>query len=146
IKKKMDSYDFDGDTQFQAGLTAILARVSDPSERGAAVAKAKLFYYQTYIKSNDQNAHSFCSQPCSSRIAPKEPEAPPKESKTVSKPTVEDSPAYPPSFAEIVRLVSEGLPVPGVRDIPTVINPESPTAPVLAPRPKPWESTSSNAE
>ncbi|KAI9178986.1 hypothetical protein H9P43_005648 [Blastocladiella emersonii ATCC 22665] len=118
-----ESYDFAGDATFQAGLKSILAGVADPADHPAATDKARRFYYARLTAAAAASAPAPAPAPASP-----EPTAAATE------------PAYPASFAEIVRLVSEGKPVPGVREIPDKLNDAAPTPATLAPRRKPWET------
>lgn len=48
-------------------------------------------------------------------------------------------PPYPPSFAEIVALITTGATIPGIRDIPDTVLTDQGTKPVARKRRKPWE-------
>lgn len=47
---------------------------------------------------------------------------------------------YPPSFAEIIRLISDNVPIPGIRDIPPTIIPEQASIATAPKRKKPWDN------
>jgi len=48
---------------------------------------------------------------------------------------------YPPTFAEIVALITSGAPIPGIVDIPPTLLPISQAAaPAIPKRRKPWET------
>lgn len=46
---------------------------------------------------------------------------------------------YPPSFGEIIALISNGDPIPGIRDIPSTIVPEQASISKAPMRKKPWD-------
>lgn len=48
---------------------------------------------------------------------------------------------YPTTFAHIVELITTGQPIPGIRDIPNVLNTAPPSEATKAKRRKPWEIT-----
>ncbi|KAJ3365351.1 hypothetical protein GGF31_008590 [Allomyces arbusculus] len=136
-----DQYDFDHDATFQSGLAAILARTdaADPSARAIATTKAKQFYYHKLQQAAGQAAMSApASNDAVAATTTHELSAP-----AATNTTADDEPAYPATFAEIVKLVSEGKPVPGIRDIPDVLNTAPPAVSRMAAPRKPWEQASS---
>jgi Family of unknown function (DUF5572) len=55
-------------------------------------------------------------------------------------PEVEQKTApYPPTFAQIVALITSNSPIPGIKEIPSTVHPELKSTPVLPKRRKPWE-------
>lgn len=54
-------------------------------------------------------------------------------------PTEEKSAPYPPTFAEIIELITSGAPIPGIRDIPSITVPHLASNPTQPRRRKPWE-------
>ncbi|CAG8982374.1 hypothetical protein HYALB_00007496 [Hymenoscyphus albidus] len=84
----------------------------------------------------------------SSTHAVNSPETPQTEETTTSHsthpvelpPALEQSAPYPPTFAEIVELISSGTPIPGIRDIPCVPAPHLASKSSLPRRRKPWET------
>lgn len=46
---------------------------------------------------------------------------------------------YPPTFAEIVELITSGAPIPGIKDIPPTLLTSQASKPVASKRRKPWE-------
>ncbi|KAJ3351860.1 hypothetical protein GGF32_004053 [Allomyces javanicus] len=136
-----DQYDFDHDATFQSGLAAILARTdaADPSARASATAKAKQFYYHKLEQAAGQASTSApATNDTVAATTTHKPTAP-----TDMNTAADDEPAYPATFAEIVKLVSEGKPVPGIRDIPDVLNTAPPAVSRMAAPRKPWEQASS---
>jgi hypothetical protein len=46
---------------------------------------------------------------------------------------------YPPTFAEIVELITSGKPIPGIKEIPPTLLTEQASKPSASKRRKPWE-------
>ena len=46
---------------------------------------------------------------------------------------------YPPTFSQIVDLITTGQPIPGIKDIPDTVLAGQETQPTTAKRKKPWE-------
>lgn len=69
----------------------------------------------------------------------------PTDPTQVHAPTVSpvDSAPYPVSFEEIAEMIANGTPIPGIKEIPTVINEQQPSeakiARVEGAGKKPWE-------
>jgi len=53
--------------------------------------------------------------------------------------TPEKGAPYPPTFAEIVELITSGKPIPGIKDIPPTLLTSQATKPTASKRRKPWE-------
>ncbi|BGP55912.1 hypothetical protein JCM8202v2_003519 [Rhodotorula sphaerocarpa] len=51
----------------------------------------------------------------------------------------DDTPPYPPTFAELAHLIATGAPVPGIRDIPDRLADDEPSESRAEPMKKPWE-------
>lgn len=49
---------------------------------------------------------------------------------------------YPPTFTQIVDLITTGQPIPGIKDIPDIVLAGQETQPTTAKRKKPWEKDS----
>jgi hypothetical protein len=64
----------------------------------------------------------------------------PTTSEAADPPAKPDTAPYPPTFAEIVALITSGAPIPGIRDIPNTVDPSAATKSKVAKRRKPWES------
>jgi hypothetical protein len=54
-------------------------------------------------------------------------------------PNPEKGAPYPPTFAEIVELITSGKPIPGIKDIPPTLLTSQATKPTASKRRKPWE-------
>jgi hypothetical protein len=68
--------------------------------------------------------------------------APPQSSPSNPSFTTETPPKtapYPPTFAEIVALITSGQPIPGIKEIPPTLLTSQATKPVASKRRKPWE-------
>jgi hypothetical protein len=46
---------------------------------------------------------------------------------------------YPPTFAEIVELITSGKPIPGIKEIPPTLLTDQASKPTASKRRKPWE-------
>lgn len=73
---------------------------------------------------------------------PEEVEKPAAAADTQPEPSADVSQKYPPSFSAIVELIATGQEekIPGVRDIPLVINEDKPSTTTMPQRKKPWEA------
>lgn len=47
---------------------------------------------------------------------------------------------YPPTFAQIVEMITSGAPIPGIREIPNITLPDQASVSTMAKRRKPWET------
>jgi hypothetical protein len=54
-------------------------------------------------------------------------------------PNPEKGAPYPPTFAEIVELITSGKPIPGIKDIPPTLLTSQATKPTASKRRKPWD-------
>lgn len=52
---------------------------------------------------------------------------------------------YPTSFARIIELITAGQPIPGIREIPNVLNTAPPSEATKPKRRKPWEVTAEDS-
>ena len=53
---------------------------------------------------------------------------------------------YPPSFSQIVELITNGQPIPGVKEVPNVVLEGQASQPTTAKRKKPWEQDDGETE
>ncbi|KAF9550160.1 hypothetical protein EC957_001646 [Mortierella hygrophila] len=153
--QKFESYSFDADANFQAGMKSIIGNAQNKSaqEQKDAVEKAKYFYYSRFVQSFDYNQYQAWRQlkaatsidqdesqgssaPSSTPAAPIVDETIAEESQSSS--TAAD-PTYPKSFQEICELIASGKPIPGIRQIPNNLAEGTPSEAKLAPKLKPWE-------
>ncbi|KAF9154438.1 hypothetical protein BG015_000912 [Linnemannia schmuckeri] len=155
--QKFESYDFETDANFQAGLKSIIGNNQDKSaqEQKDAVEKAKYFYYSRFVQNFDYNQYRAWRQlkaatstaqdgqqegslaPSSTTAAAIANETVAKESQSSS--TTAADPTYPKSFQEICELIASGKPIPGIRQIPNNLAEGTPSEAKLAPKLKPWE-------
>lgn len=113
IFQHFQTYDFDHDAKFQAGLNAI---TSSSTHGGAEVEEsgqdlleqAKWFYYNKFIKPFSYSEFL-------------------KWKRT------------PLTFQQICELVAAGKPIPGIKKIEDKLNENPPSIAQLRPKPKPWE-------
>lgn len=63
-------------------------------------------------------------------------------------PAVQDAKAapYPPTFSDIIALITSGAPIPGIKEIPPTVLKEQATTAVANKRRKPWESENAPLE
>ena len=52
---------------------------------------------------------------------------------------------YPPTFSQIVDLITNGQPIPGIKEIPDTVLAGQETKPTTAKRKKPWEKANAEA-
>lgn len=67
------------------------------------------------------------------------------EAVTPTKSSANPPAPYPPTFSQIVDLISTGLPIPGIKDIPDTVLAGQETQPSTAKRKKPWEKAETEA-
>ncbi|RPA99975.1 hypothetical protein L873DRAFT_1681587 [Choiromyces venosus 120613-1] len=146
----IEAYDWDSDREFQTGLQSILSSVPSPTaeQKEELTLRAKCFFYSKMSSIKiDYNAYkAYISQrkpnPATATTAttPAIPENPPE---FVQKEHRNSDAPYPMSFAHIVELITKGLPIPGIKQIPNELNSAPPSQPVRAKRLKPWEKAGS---
>lgn len=116
--ERFAAYDWAGDEAFQEGVEAIQAECGE-DDGEQMVAQAQAFYYSQTVEPISLDEYLRW------RRRRKEEE--------------EGKEAYPASFSHIVGLISNGQPIPGIRQIPpTLLDTASQSQ--QAPRTKPWHS------
>ncbi|KAG0073726.1 hypothetical protein BGZ93_002744 [Podila epicladia] len=155
IYAQFEIYNFDNDATFQTGLKSILDNNLGKTEREQedAVRNAKFFYYSRFVRNFDYQQYLAWRAAGGSRIAQETQEfkgerqtaeaAPMQEAESSSS---DGNPNYPKSFQEICELIASGKPIPGIRQIPNNLAEGTPSAPKLAPKPKPWERAAQTQE
>ncbi|KAI9742440.1 MAG: hypothetical protein M1818_003974 [Claussenomyces sp. TS43310] len=154
VFSQLDNYQWDQDKEFQAGLSAILGSAKDSSLIDDLTLRARCFYISRKkaisIDFNEYKAHVENITEYATDDTPK------SEAKIVdsdlradlahgnehtSHPVAESSenPKYPTTFAEIVKLITEGKEIPGIKDIPPTVLHGQATVPTKSKRRKPWE-------
>ncbi|KAF2660820.1 hypothetical protein K491DRAFT_648563 [Lophiostoma macrostomum CBS 122681] len=148
VYEALESYNWDDDVEFQAGLTAILGSNSTPEQATELTLRARCFYYarkfNTPVDFDTYKAHrlthpSHPSPPAHSTL-PNGAQAPEPAGGILPSSDANEPPApYPTSFAHIVNLVTTGQPIPGIKEIPNTVLTGQGTEPAKARRKKPWE-------
>lgn len=160
IYKDLASYSWDTDNEFQGGLSAILGNASSPDQIRELTLRAQCFYlsrkkkidinfdgYKAYLASHTSTSSSIDVPAPDSATSAKDTLSsntphPDHENDLPPATTTADEmapPPYPPSFAEIVALITTGATIPGIRDIPDTVLTDQGTKPVARKRRKPWE-------
>ncbi|KAF9975107.1 hypothetical protein BGZ73_001368 [Actinomortierella ambigua] len=155
--ERFDSYDFDTDANFQAGLKSILGKQQDKTaqQQKDAIDNAKFFYFSRFMEAFDLNEYnawkqSQPQQPSSSLSTDTkvdiahESAAPSPQPTQPAAPSSE--PTYPKSFQEICELIASGQPIPGIRQIPNSLADGTPSETKMTPRLKPWEKKADVAQ
>ncbi|KAJ4859061.1 hypothetical protein T069G_07328 [Trichoderma breve] len=178
IFNAFDAYPWTKDSAFLSGLRAILGTPNSSNPQGSLrdiATHARIFYYAQRIGVQiDFSAyHAWLAQNPDHQpphIIPEEYEQQPSSSSPSSSATPwqqaapkadlyvdrsaqshsgEGEPSYPLGFAEMIKLLQEGKPIPGIRQIPNTIE-RDPTVKPVGSRPvprKPWErEVSANVE
>ncbi|KAF7900976.1 hypothetical protein EAF00_003197 [Botryotinia globosa] len=160
IYKGLVSYPWDTDKEFQGGLSAILGNASLPDQIRELTLRAQCFYFSRKKKIDinfDGYKAYLATHPSTSSFT----DAPAPDSASLANDTSSSNtpnfdhendlapatttadekapPPYPPSFAEIVALITAGATIPGIRDIPDTVLTDQGTQPVARKRRKPWE-------
>ncbi|KAI9294348.1 hypothetical protein K502DRAFT_365934 [Neoconidiobolus thromboides FSU 785] len=113
-------YDFDNDLVFQKGREQLIAKLSKTGEAKEDIEEEiKEFYFLNILQNNN-------NEEIKGEIK--------GEIKREIKEETEKL-----TFQQIVKLIEEGKPVPGIKSIPNKINEGKPSDPQLKPRLKPWE-------
>ncbi|KAG0018882.1 hypothetical protein BGZ81_010032 [Podila clonocystis] len=150
IYAQFESYNFDNDTTFQTGLKSILDKNLGKTEKEQedAVRNAKFFYFSRFVHNFDYQQYLAWRAAGGSGITQGTHEIKEDQRSTETAPVQEAessssdaNPSYPKSFQEICELIASGKPIPGIRQIPNNLAEGTPSAPKLAPKPKPWERT-----
>ncbi|KAH7117672.1 hypothetical protein B0J11DRAFT_536457 [Dendryphion nanum] len=146
----LESYNWDDDVEFQSGLNAILGTNSSPEQATELTLRARCFYYSrkynvpidfdsyrayhaTHSPSTQSNGATISATPTSTT------EAAGGILPGASTNTNEPPAPYPTSFAHIVELITNGQPIPGIKDIPNTVLTGQGTEAAKAKRRKPWE-------
>ncbi|GAN00923.1 conserved hypothetical protein [Mucor ambiguus] len=123
--KQFDQYDFDKDSQFQSGVASLLNNKQE--NEADLLLRAKLFYYTKVIDTSfDADAYKTWKN---------ENQEPVIEQN-------DDSDDKPPrfTFQELVDMIEKGIEIPGIKQIPNVLNEGTPSEAKMTARPKPWET------
>ncbi|KAF2006240.1 hypothetical protein P154DRAFT_481976 [Amniculicola lignicola CBS 123094] len=162
----LETYPWDDDVEFQAGLSAILGSNSSPEQATELTLRARCFYYsrkystpidfdaykayrtsllhpQSQSQSQSQPASHLPIQAPLSIPVSDPPSAPSEHASGIlpsAPPNANEPPApYPTTFAQIVELVTTGQPIPGIKEIPDTVLDGQGSVAVKGRRRKPWE-------
>ncbi|KAI7223833.1 hypothetical protein KC343_g8117 [Hortaea werneckii] len=160
---QLDSYPWDEDQEFQGGLQAILGSVQDPAQVEHLTLRAKCYFYArkagTHVDFDGykrwvENGHSVPNAGSSlngNHVST--PQAPaPIDSLEDTEGTQSQSDGgmgnapKPASFAELVDMIAEGKPIPGIKDIPDTILEGQASESQKSERKKPWEKEPGQAQ
>ncbi|PNP50859.1 hypothetical protein THARTR1_08480 [Trichoderma harzianum] len=178
IFNAFDAYPWTKDSAFLSGLRAILGVPNSSNPQGSLrdiATHARIFYYaqrigvqidfaayHAWLAQNpdrqpphiipEEYEQPSSSSPSSSSATPWQQAAPKADlyvDRSAQAHSSEGEPSYPLGFAEMIKLLQEGKPIPGIRQIPNTIERDATVKPVGSrpvPR-KPWEKEASvNAE
>ncbi|OBZ89067.1 hypothetical protein A0J61_02880 [Choanephora cucurbitarum] len=108
-----EGYDFDRDQEYTSKVASILNENQGDQEQ--LIKKAKLFYYTRCIDAFDIQQYEQWKQQS-------------KDDKPVRF-----------TFQELVDMIEKGIEIPGIKQIPNVLNEGTPSEAKMTARPKPWE-------
>lgn len=128
-----EDYDFEKDEKFKSGVASLLNNKQD--NEAELLEKAKLFYYTKFVASFDSNDYKNWKEVN---------KAPNTEAKKTEEENAEKPPRF--SFQELVDMIEKGIEIPGIKQIPNVLNEGKPSESKMTARPKPWEIKNSQNE
>ncbi|CAG8587567.1 24332_t:CDS:2 [Dentiscutata erythropus] len=133
---KFEQYDFDKDQNFQAGLPSILAsHQNKPQEElDKLQEKAKWFYFSKVVQKFDYNEYLAWKSNKSSAFGSSK-----NQNTSRQDVTTDETPQYSRTFQQVVEMIRNNQPIPGIKAIPDKINSGTPSTSTIKPRPKPWE-------
>lgn len=154
--RQLESYPFATDPEFQSGLSTIIS--STPAQDPELLSlRARCFYF-----SRKQNAsidfNSYISWRSTQSLPPVTASLNPTHEEIVAQKGSNNgtlaenssnaspiqqpgqpSAPYPPSFSQIVELITKGEPIPGIKEVPNTVLSGQASAPTTTKRKKPWE-------
>ncbi|KAJ2654640.1 hypothetical protein IWW48_005981 [Coemansia sp. RSA 1200] len=144
--KAFEAFDFENDTAFQTGLQTI-PNNSDPR----VLEQAKIFYFSKTVAPLNASEYAEWKAAHSASDSNNVGTEPTDnvdgngdggEGSQRHLPSAAGIPGapYSASFAEIVDMIVQGKDIPGIRDIPDLINDQTPSASTAKAPPKPWET------
>ncbi|KAL8944960.1 MAG: hypothetical protein Q9216_000121 [Gyalolechia sp. 2 TL-2023] len=156
IYRQLESYPFTTDPEFQSGLSTIIS--STPTQDPELLSlRARCFYFSrkqnvpidfnSYISwrsTQDLPPVTATSDPIREESVTSKGQAngtPPETDSNASPSEQPGQPSapYPPSFSQIVELITKGEPIPGIKEVPATLLTGQESAPTTAKRKKPWE-------
>ncbi|KAL9045003.1 MAG: hypothetical protein Q9214_001903 [Letrouitia sp. 1 TL-2023] len=140
--QQLESYPWSEDVDFQTGFHTILESNPDSQQVENLTLRARCFYYSrkhnipidfdAYRAWRSQQSLTPVINGNSSNLAPQLPNA-------IPRPLSEALAPYPTSFSQIVELITNGEPIPGIKEIPDTLLTGQESVPTTAKRTKPWE-------
>ncbi|KAG2201888.1 hypothetical protein INT46_006698 [Mucor plumbeus] len=124
--KQFDRYNFETDNQFQSGVASLLNNKQE--NEADLLLRAKLFYY-TKVVDASFNVDAYKSWKNENQEPVNEQES-----------AIEDDKPPRFTFQELVDMIEKGIEIPGIKQIPNVLNEGTPSKAKMAARPKPWET------
>ncbi|KAI8374084.1 hypothetical protein EDC96DRAFT_498488 [Choanephora cucurbitarum] len=113
--KAFEGYDFDKDQEYTSKIASILNENQGDQEQ--LIRKAKLFYYTKCIDAFDIQQYEQWKQQSDK----------------------EDDKPVRFTFQELVDMIEKGIEIPGIKQIPNILNEGTPSEAKMTARPKPWE-------
>ncbi|KAI9877752.1 MAG: hypothetical protein M1830_002917 [Pleopsidium flavum] len=154
IFEHLEAYSWSEDAEFQGGLTAILGPNPSPEQADELTLRARCFYYARKFdvpidfsayktwrlqhQPSSINAHVAATNGTLTNYPS------PLDSVTTTLPSTNPPAPYPPTFSQIVDLITTGQPIPGIKDIPDTVLAGQETQTTTAKRSKPWEKDDIN--
>ncbi|KAI7903953.1 uncharacterized protein BX663DRAFT_505852 [Cokeromyces recurvatus] len=120
-----DNYNFDKDEQFQLGISSLLNNKQDNEVE--LVERAKIFYYTKFIENFDIEEYKTWKKGSQETMM---------KGKDMNE---KENSATRFTFQEIVDMIEKGIEIPGIKQIPNVLNEGTPSESKMLARPKPWE-------
>ncbi|KIV98957.1 uncharacterized protein PV09_09292 [Verruconis gallopava] len=133
---RMDTYDWDADEEFKSGLLAILHSAASPEQALELTLRARCFFFtrKTGI-AVDYNAYSSWKA-LHAAISSSAIEA---SASDTTNPGHEPESGPKLSYQEIVELIQNGKPIPGIKEVPKTVLIGQGTVSTKPARRKPWE-------
>lgn len=156
IFHQLDSYPWDEDQEFQGGLRAILGSVQDPEQVEHLTLRAKCYYYARkagtnvdfdgYKRWTEEQRNGGNSAATVNETNHNMENDVPAQAENASSGAMGGDAPKPASFAEIVDMIAEGKPIPGIKEIPDTILEGQASENNVEKRKKPWEKDTGAVE
>ncbi|KZF20650.1 hypothetical protein L228DRAFT_222754 [Xylona heveae TC161] len=149
IFEQLECYPWGNDAEFQSGLLAILGQNPSPDQARELEIRAKCFYfsrknnmavdydeYKSWLNLRTlPSAGDSSIQPSNSKAS----QSPISSASSTTVPSHCPPAPYPRSFEQIVELITNGRPIPGIQEIPDTVLEGQESRSKAVPRKKPWE-------
>lgn len=162
IFRQLESYPFSTDTEFQSGLSTILSSTSSQDPELLTL-RARCFYFSrkrdvpidfhSYVLWRSERSLPPVTAGFQDTIASEaqsngmHADSGMDEISTAKQPEEQQPQApYPPSFSQIVDLITKGEPIPGIKEVPDTLLTGQESVANTAKRRKPWEREEAVAE